>query len=307
MSARTSLPLSLSLLAAALCSSGCDDSLKSVSSIEETRVLGARVEVEADESRSSPKAGERASLRFFVAAPSGEPHFSYALSVCAVHLTNNGFPACASAPFASVVQAEPTNADARLDFGVPEEIDWETTPHAFASGVICPDSGLDFRIDGSPSCRLGTGTEVAFEFDLGGPEHGNQSPRLAADALFLDGQPWPASTDLSCDDGSLPHVPSKSRHSLRIDLTDSDFEALTRQTSIDPARETLLLSAFTSAGKLDHGFLALSADIPPDQRRMGWDAPLNAEALPSLVRFYFVVRDARGGQDFGNRALCVVP
>ena len=29
--------------------------------------------------------------------------------------------------------------------------------------------------------------------------------------------------------------------------------------------------------------------------------------MPRLVRFYFVVRDARGGEDFAKRALCVVP
>ncbi len=119
MSACTSLPLTISLFTAALCSAGCDDSLKSVSLIEETRVLGARVEVESDRTRSSPKPGEQATLRFFVAAPNGEPIFSYSLSVCAVRLTNNGFPPCASAPFASAREAQPTSAEALLHFPVP--------------------------------------------------------------------------------------------------------------------------------------------------------------------------------------------
>src|SRR6478752_5070111 len=116
MSARTSLHRSLSLFAAAaaLGSVGCDDSLKSVSLIEETRVLGARVEVEADETRASPMPGERASLHFFVATPNAEPQLSYALSVCAVRPTNNGFPSCESAPFASQVQVDPLPYDARL-------------------------------------------------------------------------------------------------------------------------------------------------------------------------------------------------
>src|SRR6187549_2723448 len=106
MSARASLPLSLSMFVIALASAGCDDSLKSVSLIEETRVLGARVETETDETRSSPKPGERALLRFFVAAPNGEPRIAYALSVCAVGLTNSGFPPCAGTAFASTVQTD---------------------------------------------------------------------------------------------------------------------------------------------------------------------------------------------------------
>jgi len=307
MSTRAAFSPSILLLAAALCNAGCDDSLKSVSLIEETRVLGARVEVEADEGRSSPNAGERASLRLLVAAPNGEPNFSYALSVCAVALTNNGFPPCASAPFASALATDATHADARLDFQVPSDLELETTPHAFASGLICPDSSVILAANGGPSCLAGTGTEVAFEFTLGGPEQSNRNPAFAGDALSLDGELWPASTNMSCDDGSLRQVTTRTAHALRIDLADSDFEVLTQQTSVEPARESLLVSPFSSAGKLGHGFLTLSADTPPEQRRVSWEAPALTDSVPSLVRFYFIVRDARGGQDFAQRALCVVP
>jgi hypothetical protein len=307
MSAHTSLLLSVSWLAIALCSAGCDDSLKSVSLIEETRVLGARLEVETEPNRSSPRPGENAALRWFVAAPNAAPNFSYALSVCAVPLTNSGFPPCAGAPFASTVRAEPSGADARLDFRVPEDLDLELTPHAFASGLICPDSGLNLDPEGAPSCLTGTGTQVAFEFLLGGPEQSNHSPSFSADTLTLDDEPWPASTEASCDTDALRHVTSGSLHVLRLDLADSDFELLPRSSSLEPAREMLLVSPFSSAGKWQHGFLALSADTPPEQRRVAWDAPTNKDALGSLVRFYFVVRDARGGEDFTSRALCVVP
>lgn len=307
MSARASLPLSISLLIAALPSAGCDDSLKSVSLIEETRVLGARLEVETDPTRSSPTPGERASLRFFVVAPNAEPRFSYALSVCAVRLANSGFPPCASEPFASALETEAGTADARLDFQVPEDIDLELTPHAFVSGKICPDSSLELDANSVATCAAGNGTEVAFEFALGGLEPSNRNPTFGADAFSLDGEPWPASTEASCDAGSLPRVKARSRHALRFELAESDFEPLTPQTSVDPDRETLLVSPFSSAGKLANGFLALSVDTPLEQRRVDWDAPTVADAVPSLVRFYFVVRDARSGEDFAQRALCVVP
>ncbi|HEY3252921.1 MAG TPA: hypothetical protein VGJ91_03200 [Polyangiaceae bacterium] len=306
MNARTSLPFGLSLCLA-LCNAGCDDSLKSVSAIEETRVLGARLEVDTDPNRSSPEAGEGASLRFFVAAPDGEPQISYALSVCAVKPANSGFPPCVSAPFATSLRTEPSSGDARLDFQVPQDVLLENTPDAFASGLICPDSGLNLAADGTPSCLGASGTRVAFEFELGSAEQSNQSPSFAADALSLDGEPWPQSAETSCDAGTLPQVAAKSRHVLRVELADSNFEPLRQATSLDPARETLLVSPFSDAGTLDHGFLSLSQDTAPEQQRVSWDAPAIGDALPRLVRFYFVVRDARGGEDFTGRALCVVP
>jgi len=311
MNARARLSWSASLvwLLAVPCVAGCDDSLKSVSLIEETRVLGARVEVEADPLRSSPNPGELASLRFFLAAPDGQPEVSYALSVCAVRLVNSGFPACAGAPFASALETDGSLVDVRLDFQVPEDLDREATPHAFARGLICPNSGLNLGPDGSPSCATGSGTEVAFEFGLGGPDgsNQNQSPTFATDTFSLDGEPWPATADATCDSGSLRQVTAKTRHALRVDLADSNFETLTQPTSVDPGRETLLVSPFSNAGELSNGFLSLSADATPAERSVTWDAPAKNDALPALVRFYFVVRDARAGEDFAERALCVVP
>ena len=306
MSARASLLLSISSLAVALCNAGCDEALKRVSLIEETRVLGARVEVESDPSRGSPAPGEPATLRWFVVAPDGEPSFSYALAVCAAPLTNSGLPTCAGAPFASAERVEPSDDPARLDFTVPDELDLSATPHAFAHGLICPDSALTLALDGAASCVTGTGTDVAFEFALGGDEQ-NRNPSFAPDALTLDDEPWPASAAVACDDADLRRVTGKSRHRLQVALADSDFEWLTQPTSVDPARETLLVSPFANAGKLSNGFLSLAADTPIEERQVNWDAPALADDLPRLVRFYFVVRDARGGQDFTERRLCVVP
>ncbi|HYP76671.1 MAG TPA: hypothetical protein VER12_11970 [Polyangiaceae bacterium] len=307
MSARVSLLPLLSLLASSLCSGACDDSLKDVSLIEETRVLGARVESSGDPSRGSPRPGEQATLRLFVAAPSGAPHFSYTLSLCAVRLTNSGFPDCISAPFASISRVDSTPEDALLDFRVPEDIDLEQTPHAFASGLLCPDSDSILAADGTASCATGSGRRVAFEFAFGGVQDSNRNPNFADDAFLLDGQPWPANAQLSCAEGSLPEVPARSVHALSISLADSEFEPLSQPTAVDPDRETLLVSPFSSAGQLEHGFLSLTAHTPAEQRRVAWVAPTLADGQPQLLRFYFVVRDARSGEDFASRALCVVP
>lgn len=306
MSARNSLPLSLPLIATCLFSAGCDDSLKNVSLIEETRVLGARVETESDPTQASPAPGEHASLRFFVVAPSGAPSFSYAASLCAVGSTNFGFPPCDGDPIASALQAEAVAAEARLEFVVPEQVDLQATPHAFARGLICPGSGLNVAADGSPSCVSDSGKEVAFEFPLGGTEDSNRNPSFTDDALLLDGETWLAN-EPSCDSRSTPQVSASSAHAIRVTFPDAAFEVLSQPTSVDPARETLLVSPFASAGKLDHGFISVSADTPPEERRVSWVAPALPNGSPTLVRFYFVARDGRSGEDFATRALCVVP
>jgi hypothetical protein len=308
MSAPTSLPHSLvwALVGAAFCVAGCDDSLKSVSLIEEVRVLGARVEVASDSARSSPQPGEQAMLRLFVAAPSEPADLGYAISVCAVSPVNTGFPNCTGAPFASKVQAEPVSSAPELAFQVPAELDLSATPHGFASALVCPNSALNLDKSGGPRCVDGGGTEVQFEFDLGGPDYENQSPSITEGALTLDGEPWLPSVATACP-GDLPAALGASKHTLGITLQGTDFEVLPRTTDIEPARESLLVSQFSSAGKLDHAFLSVHADTPAAGRQVTWEAPSASGAGPTLVRFYFVVRDARGGEDFATRALCVGP
>src|SRR6185369_4681150 len=307
MSARISLSLSVSVFLAGLFNAGCDDSLKDVALIEETRVVGARVELVRDTTQGAPSPGEQASLRWFVVAPNGQPNFSYALSVCSVAPTNVRFPPCAGATFVTAERLDASGAEARLNFVVPADTDLQATPNALARGLLCPDSGLNPGAGGRPSCISGSGKEVAFEFPLGGTADANRNPGFTDDAFLLDGEAWLASEETSCDTGSLRQVAQKSAHAIRITLPDSDFEPLAQPTSVDPARETLLVSPFSSAGKLDHGFLSLSADTAPEQRRVSWAAPALSGGLSTLVRFYFVVRDTRSGEDFASRALCVVP
>ncbi len=294
------------LLAALLLLAGCDDSLKSVSLIEETRVLGARVEVTSDATRSSPEPGESASLRLFVAAPSEPFDVSYTLSVCAVSPVNSGFPSCAGAPFAATQQAEPGPSAPELAFRVPTDLDLSATPHGLASALVCPNSTLNQPEMAAARCTDGAGTEVNFEFDLGGPDDENHSPSITTDALTLDDQPWLEPSAAAACPGDLPSVAGGSKHTLAITLQDDAFEALTQTTAIEPAHETLLVSQFSDAGKLEHAFLSLNVDSPAADRRVTWQAPPSA-ATATLVRFYFVVRDARGGEDFATRAVCLIP
>ncbi|HEY4105386.1 MAG TPA: hypothetical protein VGM44_15920 [Polyangiaceae bacterium] len=281
---------------------GCDVPLKTESLIQETRVLGARVEVAADPGRASPAPGESAHLRVFVAAPDGLPNVSYAFSLCGVTPSNAGFPNCVTAPFATAFQPNPAIGDPQFDFQIPSELDPNATPHGFLSGIVCPNDSAVQNADDSASCASTTGDTLAFEFDLAGPGEDNQNPTFAGDSLTLDGGSWDANdATASCD--SLTQVNVKSTHRLGVTLVDSDFDSLQQVTSEDPMRETILLSQFSTAGDLDHTFVTLTPSAAGSETN--WLAPSEADADGTIVHFYFVVRDSRGGEDLAERALCL--
>jgi len=308
MSAPTPLSktFALATLSAVLATLGCDDPLKSASLIEETRVLGARVEVAGQSTRGSPAPGEQANFRLFVAAPNGAPNVAWAFALCGVSPTNSGFPDCKTAPFATAFQADPSTATPELDFEVPAELDTSATPHGFASGIICADTAAELTADGGARCTDGPGAAVGFEFDFAGPGQDNGNPTFMPDSLTLDGVPW-AETDALTACAALPPVPAGTTHALAVRLRDSDFDSLVQVSSEDPTRETLLLSQFSSAGKLAHAFSSLTPNTPALTSEVSWAAPAKADAGGSVVHFYFVVRDSRGGEDLATRALCAVP
>jgi hypothetical protein len=308
MSART--PLSkisvLAISSATLLISGCDDPLKSASLIEETRVLGARVEVAGDPTRGSPGPGERAHFRLFVAAPDGAPNVAYAFALCGVTPTNSGFPTCKTTLFATAFQADPSTANPEFDFDVPADLDVTAIPHGFVSGIVCPDVGAELTADGGARCTDGPGASIGFEFDFAGPGQDNGNPTFTADSLTLDAAPWAASDpNATCD--TLPPAAAGTTRGIGIRLQDTDFDSLVRVSPEDPTRETLLISQFSSAGKLAHTFGSLTPSSPALTSQVSWTAPAKADAGGSVVHFYFVVRDSRGGEDLATRALCVVP
>src|SRR5450432_2610188 len=246
MSARVPLLPVLALSSAALLL-GCDASLKSESLIEETRVIGARVEVAGDPLRGSPAPGESARLRFFVAAPDGMPNVAYALSLCGAAPTNSGFPNCEGTPFAAAFQGSPSFQVPELDFDVPTDIDARATPHGFASGVVCAGSAAELTSDGLARCAGGPGGDVAFEFDFAGSGEDNNNPTFAPDSITFDGATWALSDPQSGCGSSLTEAHAGTRHSVSLRMQNSDFDPLLQVNPGDPARETLLLSQFCSA------------------------------------------------------------
>lgn len=292
MNHRMLLGLGLSLLA-------CEDPLKSVELVAEPRVLGARVEVEGDAKRAAPAPGERATATFLLAAPELRPSLGFALAACPAAVRRGARSSCAGEPFATILQENGEADSASLSFDVPSNLD--PSGRVLLVGVICPSGSPN--ADGA-SCRdAASGTSLQLELELAREEDANLNPELRSDSIELDEASWPALEPVAGDCGGLgfPEVDVGTQHSIAVRLEESDRDALPRSSELDPTRESLQLSHFISAGDVTRAFETIAWDSDALDRQVAWTAP----DAPGLARFWFVLRDFRGGAAFTERAVCV--
>lgn len=283
------------LLCALPALAGCDDPLKSVELVAAPRVLGGRVEVMGDAGRAAPAPGEGATFSLLVASPDSEQSYAYALSACPAAADRGARTACAAPAFS---RASGNARVPSLDFEVPAELD--SAGRVAILGVVCP-AGAPLA-DGS-GCDTQPSLPLQLELELARDADTNRNPELPAAALSFDGQPWP---DLPLPDGAcaglgLPELAPDSAHELGVELSESDRDPLPAASSLDPPRESLQLSHFVSAGDVTRAFETIAWNQDELARRVGFTAPSEL----GLVRFWFVLRDFRGGSAFTSRAVCV--
>ncbi len=298
-----------------LFTAGCSPTFDPASLIANTRVVGARIEVEGAPDRASPVPGETANVTWLVTAPDDTPPLGWTFAVCAPG-TGTSSPACLAAPLA---RFDGTASPPRISIAVPSEPVLAGATSLALYGGIC--AGVDSMPafdsqSGLVSCTNGgRGTTVSLVMPLQRGDDANHNP-TADRAFTLDGTAWPAptATDDPCTQG--PRVTAGSKDHVIGDTTEgSDREPYTVVVGDPPvataAREGLQISQFTNAGKLKSQFSFVDAT---DQNAMTtvevtWDAPEAAEvtAAGAVVTFTFVVRDDRGGTDWTTRTLCVTP
>jgi hypothetical protein len=294
---------------------GCGPTFDPASLIANTRVVGARIEVDGAPDRASPKPGETATVTWLVTSPDTTPPLSWTFAVCAPG-TGASSPACLAAPLA---RFDGTAAPPQISLPVPSEAVLGGATSLTLYGGICAgvDSTLQFDSQsGLASCTNGgRGTTISLVMPLQQGDDANHNP--TADRSFtLDSAAWPAptATDDPCVQG--PRVTAGSKDHVIGDTTEgSDREPFTvvagDPPATTPARESLQISQFTTAGKLKSQFSFVEAT---DQNAtttvdVTWDAPEAAlvPAAGAAVTFTFVVRDDRGGTDWTTRTLCVTP
>jgi hypothetical protein len=315
------IPITIALVLggiAALLIAGCSSDLPVASTLERTRVLGARVEIAADPGRAEVSPGEAASVSWIISGPSAPATLDWAFALC-----TTGGADCADAPQPI---AAGTGAPVTVAFTTPDAATLGTTLRPLMLGAVCADGTLGF----DPTTVLGTctgtdasGTTVRFIVPVTpAGETPNHHPVFTNDVLEIGGAPWDPATATAaagdaCDaSGGLPVVTATPagqdaiKQEIRIVSDGDDRESFTPQGKTAAQLEDLQISNFTTAGKFESSYAAIFAtDTRPDADvTVKWEPPAAAPVAGTgeVVVFHFVVRDLRGGLDVTTRALCAV-
>jgi len=297
-------------LAGGILISGCGPTFDPASLIEKTRVLGARIEVAGAPERASPGPGETANVTWLITSPDATPPLRWTFAVC---MPGNGSLTCDSVPLALFAG---TDTPPRIAFPVPGLDALGGAKTVIVYGQLCTGVESMPIFDprhGVPSCTAGGGTTVSVSVPLQLGDDANRNP-IADRAFTFDGQAWPgsAATDDPCVSGPTAIAGSKD-HVIGNTTDGSDREGYTALVGAPPvatpARESLEISQFTTAGELKSQFSFVEATNNDASTTLDvkWEAPEAAEvpATGLAVTFTFVVRDNRGGTDWTTRAACV--
>jgi hypothetical protein len=301
------LSLSLSLSAA------CGPTFDPASLIANTRVVGARIEVDGAPDRASPRPGETATISWLVTSPEAIPPLGWTFAVCAPG-TGNSAAACLAAPLA---RFDGSAVPPRFSVVIPSEVEVGEASSLTIRGGICAGADTTPAFDGQTGLATCAGgvraITVSLELPLQRGDDANHNP-VADRAFTFDRAPWPATADDPCAQG--PRVSAASKDHVIGNTTDgSDREPYMALLGDPPAltatRERLQIAQFTTAGKLksQYAFVEASDARATAIADVTWDAP-DADEVPAGgvgVTFTFVVRDERGGTDWTTRTLCVTP
>jgi len=305
----------------ALLLQACGEPLVAPELIVNTRVLGARVESATDPTRAWPAPAEGATVRWLLANPDGAPKVGWAFSLCTAKPVSRGLPLCEGSPFAHRM-SEGTSTDApQFEFAVPDLQSLGGATEVVVRAAFCTSGTPAFSKDGvdfaSTRCPNATNEPLlaTTEIPLWLTDATNHVPTFDAVSFGFDGAPWTGITDaeeqsVDCIAGerSIPTVPADgTTHDLALAIPTELSESLPSSSAPGLDRETLQLSHYVTGGDLERAFSSVSLDAPSAKVAVAWTAPIQVDAGGRLLRFYFILRDGRGGTAWAKRTLCVVP
>lgn len=294
----------------------CGDPLLEPQRIVKPRLLGARLEIEGDPERASPRPGDTLRLRWILAAPDGVPSASFGFVACALAEGTLGghLLECAEPPVSRMVRSASEPAPPELEITLPETFTGTTLGvigQVCVNGTTIEQGVRDF------ACEGGTQLEASFDVDL---DHvtPNRHPSLVDSDLRWNGTPWgeplaEATAGGPCaESAGFPHQPvllvSEEKANIELVLNGADREPIERM-EVGPTREALQLSLASTSGALDRAYAFMEAEDERETLAAAsvWEAPETVPEQGRVVRFYFVLRDLRGGLDVATRDVCVKP
>jgi hypothetical protein len=299
----------------------CGDPLVAPELITNTRVLAARNESVGDANRAWVMPAEAARVRWLVASPIGPTPLAWAFSACVAESVSRGLPICTAPPFARFANSGISTAEPHFDFVMPDEVNLGSATQVAIAAAFCASgtpildaSGVEFTQSTCPDVtERPLFATVNVRAALGNAM--NSNPDFGRVTIQFDDVEWPVSDEAQassadCSDPTLtlPRIAKgDASHTLGLAIPNDISESLPQITSHSAARETLNLAHFTTAGDLERAYSDVNLAIHPAPVRVSWKTPAAVAANGELVRFYFVLRDGRGGADYTQRAVCVMP
>jgi hypothetical protein len=328
-------------LALGLALGGCADDLDPASLLNTSRALAVRLTVTsdpADPPRTNPGPGDSVEVELLVGDPGEALPRTWAFVACVPLASSFGPPVCKDFDSAFGVFAETTLPTSmpyeppRFTFTMPDAEALEGVGEVVALGVICSGGEVDFQgtlgyfealakggAEGKPpACKNPAldGEIVIIQVPLRAGEI-NHAPVI--DEIGMNGPPFtydaPGDAPIfgCAGDPAAPRVRAdvdtvalavKPTEASRETYTVADDGAMASQSYI----ESLQIAYAATAGEMERtfGYIDPGEDLV-DHVEWALPSPSSIPAEGLLVRFYFVMRDGRGGADWATRALCVVP
>jgi hypothetical protein len=220
-----------------------------------------------------------------------------------------------------MTQSAPSTDEPYFDFTMPDLTSLGSATRIAISGAGCQSgapavgaAGVDFT---TAACPNHSETPLLATVNVQVVRNGaaNMNPNFGGVAVLLDNDEWPvwieneAAAD-ACSDLTLSAahvVAGGAGHELAFGVPLDMSEPLPQASVYSAARETLSLAHFVTSGDLERAYSDVDLDVNPATASVGWKAPTAVPPGGLLVRFYLVLGDGRGGTDFVERAVCVVP
>jgi hypothetical protein len=295
----------LLLLGLALELVGCSSA--ATGELSDVTLLGVRLQVDGDPERATPNVGETVTASWLALAQEESSRRGWRFSACMGQIDASGAARCSEAPFATAAE-EPSTEAPRFQFKIPRGTRVSPGDRLLLAAAECSeDTPLELSPDKpEPRCPgrlLGTAETAVYQFELG-VDGVNHQPSFDRTPVLRQGRPWSAERSDGCGDPGIDTIRAGSEPVPVTFAVDPD----SRETVADrQSLESLSVLHFATAGAFEQPVTTLDGD---EQKVVATWLPPPSFSVPtagSVVRFGFVLFDGRGGADFAERSLCVMP
>jgi len=315
----------------------CSESFLAAWAVTDLRAVAAPVEVEGKPGHARPDPGDRVAVSVLVVDEGAPPPLQWSFIACVPAPVLIGPPICRDLiqPCDGCDGTPPADplAFPVLRFQVPSETELEAAgaDRVLLQGAICgggppaEDAILRFLLgetDNLNPCEdpNNEGRFVTVNIPIEStPQDPNLNPEVAT--VFLNGRPWPPPYHQGVSrtaprEGCIADLDGltdeeRAAHPLAGDLASAIELAVTPDSlqsymvGDSTSIEEIQVSWLTDGGELERTFSFITD--PARSVLTQWQAFRDVPEEGVLVRFTFVIRDGRGGSDWVQRGLCVLP